>query len=123
MVADVVAAAERRAAALARQDWASLERELHSEFRYVNAEGRRLDRDGYLAFVRNGLFRWNEQRLEDIQVTVIGSTAVLTAQVHDDLQVGDERHELVFATTQTYVLEDGRWLYLAGHTGPIRTAN
>jgi Domain of unknown function (DUF4440) len=116
----VLAAAERRADALARRDWPALERELHPEFRYVNAEGRRLSRDDCLAFVSDGAFRWNEQRLEDVQVTIVGTTAVLTAEVHDDVQLGDERHELVFVSTQTYVLDEGRWLYLAGQTGPIR---
>jgi hypothetical protein len=119
----VLAAAGRRAAALQRQAWAELQRELHPEFTYVNAQGIRLDRDDYLAFVRDGALRWNEQRLERAQVTVIGATAVLTAEVHDDVHVAQERHLLVFASTQTYVLEDGRWLYLAGQTGPIQSGD
>jgi hypothetical protein len=116
----VLAAAKRRAAALPRQDWPALERELHPEFGYVNAEGMRLGRGEYLAFVKEGPVRWVEQRLENVRVAVVGPTAVLTAEVHDDVEVGDERHQLVFVSSQTYVLENGRWLYLAGQTAPIR---
>jgi Domain of unknown function (DUF4440) len=116
----VKAAAQQRAAALARQDWATIERVLHPEFVYVNAEGIRLTRDDYLAFVRDGPLRWTSQTLEDVQVVSAGSVAVLTATVRDDVMVGDERHELVFMSTQTYVQEGGAWLYLAGQTGPKR---
>ena len=33
--------------------------------------------------------------------------------------LGGESHVWTFATTQVYVEESGRLLYLAGHTGPV----
>lgn len=89
---------------------------LHPDFVYVNAEGIRLTRSEYLGFVRDGPLRWLSQTLEDVHVISTGSVAVLTATVRDDLTFGGERHELVFRSTQTYVLEEGTWLYLAGQT-------
>jgi hypothetical protein len=91
---------------------------LHPEFVYVNAQGIRLNRDEYLEFVRDGPLRWAKQTLEEVQVVLVGPVAVLTATVTDDVSIGDERHELVFASTQTYVREGEQWLYLAGQTGP-----
>jgi hypothetical protein len=116
----VRAVAERRAQALANRDWSTLESALHPEFVYVNAQGIRLSRDDYLGFVRDGPLRWKEQRLEDVQVVALATVAVLTATVVDHVQIGEERHRLVFASTQTYVREDDQWLYLAGQTGPKR---
>jgi hypothetical protein len=118
---DVIATVRRRAEALAQQDWATVAEHLHPRFTYVNAQGMRLDRDEYLAFVRDGPLRWVEQRLEDVSVIVAGSTAVLVATVYDDVLVDGEPHELSWVSTQTYVEEGGRWLYVAGQTGPRPT--
>jgi hypothetical protein len=52
-------------------------------------------------------------------VVVSGSTAVVTGVVVDDLVVDGEPHLLRFATTQTYVLLDRGWSYLAGQTAPL----
>ena len=116
---EVLEAARARARALAERDWAAVEAALHPDFVYTNAQGIRIGRDQYLAFVRDGPLRWREQRLEDARVVVSGATAVLTARVIDDVEVDGEPYELRFATTQTYVREAGGWRYLAGQTGPV----
>ena len=108
-----------RGAALARQDWSALDQLLHADFVYTNSQGTRLDRAEYLDFVRTGPLRWNAQSYDDVAVAVAGATAVLTGVVVDDVVVDGDRHVLRFATTQTYVLVDGRWSYLAGHTATI----
>lgn len=113
----VLAAARRRGEVLAQRDWTALAELLHARFCYTNSAGERYDRDGYLAFVSRGPLRWTGQRLADPKVTIAGEVAVLTAIVHDDVVVDDEQHAWAFSTTQTYVRERGRWLYLAGHTG------
>ncbi len=115
---DVLAAAARRATALAGQDWAVLEALLHPDFVYTNSQGARLTREQYVEFVRTGPLRWNAQRIEDPRVALVGSTAVVTGTVVDDVVVSGDAHVLRFATTQTYVLVDGAWSYLAGHTAP-----
>ena len=112
---DVIELANRRAAALAAQDWDAVAEQLHPAFFYVNANGDRLDRDGYLTFLRDGPLRWTRQTLENIHVCVEGTTAVLAATVVDDVIVAGEANRWEFVTTQTYV-NDGGWLYLAGQT-------
>ena len=116
---EVLRVAANRATALSTQDWPTLDSLLHPAFVYTNSQGARLARDEYVDFVRTGPLRWRGQRFEDARVTVDGSTAVLTGVVVDDVLVEGEPHVLRFATTQTYVLVGGAWLYLAGHTGPL----
>ena len=116
---EVVEVAAARGRALVRQDWDALAAALHPDFAYTNAQGIRLGRDEYLAFVRDGPLRWREQRLEDVRVVADAAVAVLTGLVVDDVLVDGEPYELRFVTTQTYVNAAGRWLYLAGHTAPV----
>ena len=118
MTADVESAFRERADALAAQDWAVVEAQLHDDFVYTNSLGERLTKDGYLTFLRTGPLRWNRQWLEDALVVEVDATAVITGTVFDDVVVDGEPRVLTFATTQTYALVDGRWRYLAGHTAP-----
>jgi len=116
---EVLRVAADRATALATQDWPALGSLLHPAFGYTNSQGARLARVEYVDFVRTGPLRWREQRFEGARVIVDGSTAVLTGVVVDDVLVEGEPHMLRFATTQVYVLVEGAWSYLAGHTGPL----
>ena len=112
----VIDTAVARAHALARQDWDAVAAQLHPHFVYVNANGDRLDRDSYLAFLREGPVRWNRQTLEDVAVIETGSIAVLLATVVDDVVWNGEPAGWTFVTTQTYLNEREAWSYLAGHT-------
>jgi hypothetical protein len=116
---DVLVAVAARAEALVARDWALVDGQLHPDFVYTNSRGERLTRAAYLDFLRHGPLRWRRQWLEDGSVVVSGSTAVVTGVVVDDLVVDGEPHLLRFATTQTYVLLDRGWSYLAGQTAPL----
>src|SRR5262245_15189434 len=112
----VLELATLRGLALARRDWDTVAAQLHPRMVYVNANGQRLDRDRYLTFLASGPVRWNAQTLEDVQIVGSGSVRVLVARVVDDVVHDGAPARWEFATTQTYVLENGSWLYLAGHT-------
>ena len=105
----------RRAAALAARDWDSVAAQLHPAFVYVNANGDVLDREAYLGFLADGPLRWNRQSLEDTSVVSARRVAVLAATVTDDVLFEGQPEIWSFVTTQTYVNE-GEWLYFAGHT-------
>ena len=122
MTADVEDAFRQRADALAAQDWAVVETQLHEDFVYTNSRGERLMKEGYLEFLRDGPLRWNRQWLEDALVVVAGSTAVITGLVFDDVVIDGEEKVLTFSTTQTYAFVDGRWLYVAGQTAPTSSS-
>jgi hypothetical protein len=112
----VIDLARRRAAALSQRDWDAVAAQLHARFVYVNANGVRLDRSGYLSFLAEGPVRWRAQTLRDIEVAGAGGVAALTATVVDEVAVDGAAARWEFVTTQTYVDEGGAWLYLAGHT-------
>jgi hypothetical protein len=116
---DVLAVVTARAEALAGQDWSVVDGQLHPDFVYTNSRGEQLSRSDYLDFLRDGPLRWRRQSLESPLVRVVGDVAVLAAVVVDDLLVDGEPLVLRFATTQTYVRDDGAWRYLAGQTSPI----
>ncbi|MFK4088417.1 nuclear transport factor 2 family protein [Kribbella sp. NPDC020789] len=115
--AEVIAAAEARAAALAAGDADTLRFWLHPRFRWTSHLGAQFDRESYLAANTGGSLRWSAQTLTDIEVTVVGTTAVLRCVVTDSVNGEEFRMPM----TQTWVWEAERWQCLAGHAGPRRT--
>ena len=115
---EVLAAAERRAAALAAADPDSLRALLHPEFSWISHTGRRFDRDGYIAANVGGPTRWHAQRITEAAVVVVGDTAVLRCVVEDDVAISDARTTFRMPVTQTWVLTTDGWRCLAGHAGP-----
>ena len=114
----VIAAAEQRAIALAPGDASELQRLRHPKMRWTTFRGEVLDRDTYVAGNTDGSLVWQEQRLEDTTVTVVGDTAVLTAVVVDQVERGGKRETFRLRLTQTWVRKRGEWQCIAGHAGP-----
>jgi hypothetical protein len=59
----VLADAERRGRAVVRRDWDAVAAQLHKEFRNVTANGSRLDRGAYPAFLADFPVQWKAQTL------------------------------------------------------------
>jgi ketosteroid isomerase-like protein len=111
---EVLAAAHRRAQALAAGDPEALRALHHPALRWLTHRGEVLDRDAYVAGNTRSDLVWRSQRLEDPQVAIAGDTAVLTATVVDEVERAGEPQTFRLALLQTWVREDGRWLCLAG---------
>jgi hypothetical protein len=119
---DVLAAALRRADALARGDAAALAELLHVRFGWISHRGEVLDRAAYLAANAGVQNRWYAQDLVDPSVDVVGDVAVLRCVVVDTVDVagtGSGRRTYRMRMTQTWVRAGGRWQCLAGHAGPL----
>ena len=118
----VVQAAEARAAALANGDASALAKLLHDRFAWTTHVGTTLDREEYISRNTDGRTVWRAQTLHDMEVTVVGDTAVLRAEVVDVVE-GDDGEPTTFRmpVTQVWVRLRGDWLCLAGHAGPRRT--
>jgi uncharacterized protein DUF4440 len=116
----VVAAAERRAAALVAGDGSRLTELLHEEFRWTTHRGESLARDEYVRRNTGGHTSWRAQELEAPDVVVVGATAVLSTVVRD-VVVGAHGHDETFRmpVTQVWVGAGGSWRCLAGHAGPL----
>ena len=116
----VLAAAQRRSAALVDKDVAALQELLHPEFVYVNASGLVLDRDQYLDNdVRPDEVQWTSQTIEAPRIVNVGSVAVLTCLVHDVARFRDHHMDETFRSTLTWIRTDEGWQCLAGHTSRL----
>jgi len=95
-VHEVIAAALRRADALAAGDADGLTALLHPSLRWTTFTGDVLTRDEYVTGNTAGGLTWRSQRLHDPVVVVVGDTAVLTAVVTDEVRRGghDETNRL-----------------------------
>ncbi len=118
---EVLAAAERRAVALAAGDSDALRALLHPDFGWTSHTGQHFDRDGYIDANVGGPTRWHAQRLTDVVLSVVGGTAVLRCVVDDEVTFADDRRTLRMPVTQTWVRTSAGWRCLAGHAGPAST--
>jgi hypothetical protein len=115
---EVLAAAERRAAALTAGDENVLRTLLHPDFVWTSHTGEQFALEEYLSSNLSGRTRWHAQVLRDSNVIVVGATAVLTCVVVDDVTTGGGREEFEMPMTQTWVRTHAGWQCLAGHAGP-----
>ena len=116
----VVRAAEARARALADGDAVRLRQLLHEQFRWTSHAGETFGREDYIARNTGGTVSWRSQELREVDVTVVGETAVLYAEVVD--VVGDDAEPARFRMpmTQVWVRQEQTWRCVAGHAGPLR---
>ena len=116
---DVLEAAERRAEALASGDAAQLAAMLHPSFVWTSHKGDVFDRETYVASNTSGTLTWKKQRLENVDVKLVGSTAILTGTVIDDVEQAGRSQRFEMPITQVWLKERDKWLCLAGHAGPL----
>ncbi|MGN6574574.1 MAG: nuclear transport factor 2 family protein [Nocardioides sp.] len=116
----VIKAAAERACALAAADAGALTDLLHEEFRWTSHLGETFGREDYVRRNTVGPVRWESQRLDDVDVVVVGEVAVLRAEVSDTVAGGDGPETFRMPMTQVWILDGGRWRCLAGHAGPRR---
>lgn len=87
-----------------------------------HARGRDLRPIGVHPSNTEGGTAWRSQDLSSPQVVVVGDTAVLYAEVTDEVQVENDETEIFrMPMTQVWVRLDGSWKCLAGHAGPLRS--
>jgi ketosteroid isomerase-like protein len=111
----VTQAALRRAAALAAGDEAALRLLMHPDLRWTTLRGDVLGYEDYIIGNTRGNLRWRSQRLSDIEVTVVGEAAVLTAAVTDDITRNGQDRAFHLRLTQMWVRTPAGWRCVAGH--------
>ena len=118
VVADVLAAARARAAALAAGDASRLGDLLHPDFRWTAHTGEQFDRASYLESNTGGRTTWRQQDLGEPEVLAVAGTAVLRTVVTDTIETVTGPETFRMPLTQVWVLGDLGWQCLAGHAGP-----
>lgn len=115
----VISAAEERASALAAGDAVHLSDLLHEHFRWTTLTGETYGRSEYIRCHTDSAAVWRSQDLDGVDVVVVDDTAVLYAEVTDEVLSRDGKAETFrMPMTQVWVRHDGDWKCLAGHVGP-----
>jgi ketosteroid isomerase-like protein len=114
----VLAAAARRADALAAGDPEALRALMHPSLQWTTFKGDVLSREQYIAGNTGGGLAWRSQRLEDAHVVVVADTAVVTALAVDAVRKDGRDQTFTMRLTQTWVRASDGWQSLAGHAGP-----
>ena len=91
---------------------------LHPDFRWTSFRGEVFDRDTYVAANTAGDLVWHAQRLDEVTITVVGDTGILTAVVTDEVERDGSRETFRLRVTQTWVRAAAGWICLSGHAGP-----
>jgi hypothetical protein len=105
-----------------RRDAERLARLLHEGFRWISHTGETYSRSEYVRRNTEGHKVWCSQRLSGVEVVIVGDTAVLHAEVTDEvLGENDEPETFRMPMTQVWVRQDDVWMCLAGHAGPRRS--
>ncbi len=110
-------AAARRAAALAARDEAALRALMHPDLQWTTFRNDVLGYEQYVTGNTRGELVWRAQRLDDVRVTVVADTAVLTAWVTDEVTRDGRDMEFRVRLTQTWVRTQQGWRCLSGHAG------
>jgi hypothetical protein len=119
---EVIAAADDRARALGAGDAERLRELLHDQFRWTTHVGETFDRSEYIRRNAAGHTVWHSQVMTNPEVVVVGDTAVLRAEVTDEVVSPSNAVETFqMPMTQVWVRVAGDWKCLAGHAGPRRS--
>jgi uncharacterized protein DUF4440 len=114
----VLAATERRSAALVARDADALRALHHPSFRFTTPRGDVKDLDAYIAANTAGELVWRAQHLVSHELVVAGDTAVLVGVMHDEFERAGEAGAHDMHVTFVWVLAGDAWVLLAGHAGP-----
>jgi hypothetical protein len=112
---EVTEAALRRAAALVDGDEAQLRLLMHPGLQWTTLRGEVLGYEEYIAGNTSGELRWRAQRLDGIKVVIAADTAILTAEVTDEVIRNGSDLLFQLRLTQAWVNTPAGWRCIAGH--------
>ena len=115
---DILAATERRSAALVARDAGALRALHHPGFRFTTPRGDVKDLDAYIAGNTAGDVVWRAQHLVSHEIVASGAVAVLTGVMHDEFERAGQIGAHDMHVTFVWVLAGDAWVLLAGHAGP-----
>jgi uncharacterized protein (TIGR02246 family) len=112
---------ERVAAATERNDADALAPYLASDFTFVNPAGRLVTKDQFLNNMRTGRLHNTAYKVDEMQVRIYGSAAVVTYRSTVAGTAGLQEIAPVRRRTTMLVKRDGRWTIVAQQSTPVLT--
>ncbi|HTE73056.1 MAG TPA: nuclear transport factor 2 family protein [Actinomycetes bacterium] len=119
VVAEVLAAEDRRYAALLGPDLPTLERLFHDRLSYAHSSGVRDTKAEYLAKIESGYYDYTRSEHPVERVDVVGDTAVVSGRMTADLLVQGQPKSLDVLALAVWTRDTGDWQLLAYASTPI----
>ena len=119
VVAEVLAAEDRRYAALLGPDLPTLERLFHDRLSYAHSSGVRDTKAEYLAKIESGYYDYTRSEHPVERVDVVGDTAVVSGRMTADLLVQGRPKSLDVLALAVWTRDTGDWQLLAYASTPI----
>lgn len=92
---------------------------LHDEFIYVNANGTRFDKSGYIeTYCTSGRIAFHGQQIAELHVREFPGFAVATLTLHDRFSTGGREVRATYRSLCVFAETNGKWLWVAGQTMP-----
>ena len=119
IVAEVLAAEDRRYEALLGPDLPALERLFHDRLSYAHSSGVRDTKAEYLAKIASGYYdyRRNDHPVE--RVDVVGGTVVVSGRMTADFLVDGTPRSLDVLALAVWTKDSGDWQLLAYASTPV----
>jgi ketosteroid isomerase-like protein len=114
-VAAVLAAEERRCAAVAAEDWAALDEVVGDDFEYTHSTGKRENKAQWLAGIQT---RRRAIEHEDLTVRLFGDVALVSGSSvnhYAEPFIGDSHYGSILDVLLVFVKRDGDWQIVAQH--------
>jgi hypothetical protein len=121
IVATILELNERLQQATRMHDVKTVRALIPDDFMLITSRGRRLNATDMLAEIGDKRVTWYENETEEASVRAYGENcAIITATLHERYRANGIMfdHRLLF--TDTWVLIDGAWKYVAGHASKPR---
>jgi hypothetical protein len=119
VVAEVLAAEDRRYAALLGPDLPTLERLFHERLSYAHSSGVRDTKAEYLAKIESGYYDYTRSEHPVERVDVVGDTAVVSGRMTADLLVQGKPKSLDVLALAVWTRDTGEWQLLAYASTPV----
>lgn len=90
--------------------------------RFVNTEwdGEMSDKRGFLADIKDPLFKPSLANISDVKMNFFGDTAVITGVYHTQGTYKGKTYDHTGRFTDTWVFDLGKWQCVASHTSLIK---
>ena len=118
-VAEVLAAEDRRYAALLGPDLPTLEGLFHDRLSYAHSSGVRDTKAEYLAKIESGYYDYSRLDHPVERVDLLGDTAVVVGRMNADLLVDSAPKTLDVLALAVWTRDAGEWQLLAYASTPI----
>lgn len=118
-IANIRELEDQRWAAQIGADIAALDTLLADELSYTHSNGMVDTKTSYLAAIEKRVFDYQSEQRTDVEVTIIGSTAMVTGRVEMTVVAGGREVHLDSRYSAIWVERNGDWRFLCWQSTPL----